>query len=161
MERDRLRRGTGSALRRIAPVLLAMAVAGTGCWSPDDRREAAARSLYDRHCAECHGLSHTGPTPVADREHEPADLRRLSAKYGTPLDRERLAAYIDGRHGLPAERSADMPVWGEALYDHLPEGAALEELREGAIALIVEYLQSVQVEEPSPPGGGEAPDARP
>jgi len=159
VEFDRLRRRPGAAVRRIAPLALGVLLAGTGCWSPEDRREAAARSLYDRHCAECHGLSETGPTPVAGREHEPADLRRLSGRYGTPLDRERLAAYIDGRHGLPGERSAEMPVWGEELYDHLPEGAALEELREGAIDLIIEYLQSIQELRPGD-GASEAPDAR-
>ena len=107
-------------------------VVGAGCWSPDDRREAAARNLYDRHCARCHGLAETGPSPATGLPYEVADLRRLHERYGTPLDRDRLAAYIDGRHLPEGERSEDMPVWGEDPYAHLPEDAALEDLRAGA-----------------------------
>jgi hypothetical protein len=139
----------GGGARWIAwGALLAWAVsASSGCWSPDDRRELAERSLYDRHCGRCHGLSESGPTPVEGLPYEPADLRRLHERYGTPLDHDRLAAYIDGRHMAPGERSEDMPVWGEELYAHLPDDAALEELRAGAIDLLIEYLQSIQEEE--------------
>ncbi|HKJ24963.1 MAG TPA: c-type cytochrome [Myxococcota bacterium] len=148
-------RAVGVELGAWAPRALALglalglgAAASSGCWSPNDRREAAARNLYDRHCGRCHGLSKTGPTPVAGLDYEPADLRQLYESYGTPLDHDRLAAYIDGRHVRPGERSEDMPVWGDELYAYLPDDAALEELREGAIDLVIEYLQTIQANAP-------------
>lgn len=137
-----------SRSRRVrSAALVAFAILlSSGCWSPGDRREVAAENLYDRHCSYCHGLASSGPTPVTGLGFEVADLRRLSERYGTPLDDDRLAAYIDGRHVTPGEdRAPQMPVWGEELYSHLPDDAALEELRAGAINLLVEYLQSIQV----------------
>jgi len=44
-----------------------------------------------------------------------------------------------------------MPVWGEELYAHLPDDAALDELRAGAIDLVIEYLETIQ--EPTPGEG--------
>lgn len=140
----------GLRARAVGLALVLGLVASSGCWSLDDRREAAARNLYDRHCGRCHGLAETGPTPVADLPYPAADLRRLHERYGTPLDHDRLAAYIDGRHLPDGERSGEMPVWGEDLYAHLPDDAALEELRAGAIHLLIEYLQSIQQPPPGP-----------
>ena len=133
------------APRWAALSLLALGIAtASGCY---DHRQLAARNLYDRRCSRCHGLSNTGPTPVSGLPYQPADLRHLYERYGTPLDHDRLAAYIDGRHMLEGERSQDMPVWGRELYANLSDEAddeAIEDMRAGAIDLLIEYLQEIQ-----------------
>lgn len=67
--------------------------------------ELAARGPRDyvRYCASCHGVNGdgTGPVAVALVKHPP-NLRRLSQRYGTPLDRARLGALIDGRASVVA-----------------------------------------------------------
>jgi hypothetical protein len=48
---------------------------------------------------------------------QPADLRKLSDKYGTPLSIKRVAAFIDGRQAVAAHGPREMPVWGNRFYD--------------------------------------------
>jgi hypothetical protein len=128
------------AARLGAPALAILcALASLACDDPESRRLLVARSLYDRYCAECHGLSVSGPEPVRDLGFEVPDLRRLD----TPLDRERLAAYIDGRHDV-RDDGEEMPVWGERMYRHLPDTVEVEEMKAGAVTLILDYLETVQ-----------------
>ena len=115
-----------------------------GCRSAEERRLQAARGLYDQYCSGCHGLSETGPAPVAGLGFEPADLRRLHERYDRPLDRTRVAAYIDGRHGGASETTRAMPVWGEKLYEQFPESVEVDEMRAGTIDLLIDYLDSIQ-----------------
>jgi len=103
-----------------------------------------ARTSYDRYCAACHGLSDGGPTPVAELGFQPADLRRLGERYGTPLDREALTDYIDGRHARSLGEERIMPVWGDRLYEHFPDTVEVDEMRAGTIGLLIDYLQSIQ-----------------
>ena len=133
------RTGRGSAWAGVAIAVGLTLV--MGCRDATERRAEVARSVYDRHCAGCHGVSETGPTPVSGLGFEPADLRRLHERYGRPLDRDALARYIDGRH---VDRGGAMPVWGDALYDHLPESVELDEMRAGTIGLLIDYLESIQ-----------------
>lgn len=126
------------------PWLAALLVLALGCSDASERRTRVARSLYDRHCSGCHGISEGGPAPVVGLGFEPTDLRRLHERYGRPLDRARLAAYIDGRHVDPDARSQEMPVWGEALYAHLPDSVDVDEMRVGSIDLLIDYLETIQ-----------------
>ncbi len=117
---------------------------GAGCTTQEQRRQTVARSLFDRYCAECHGLSATGPEPVADLGYDVPDVRRLRGRYGDPLSRERLALFIDGRHEGPADPGREMPRWGERLYTHMPEEVKVDEMRAGTIELLIEYLEKIQ-----------------
>jgi len=139
---------------------LALSLLCLACHGTQERRQIVARTTFDRYCSSCHGLSDSGPTPVANLVFQPADLRHLGAHYGTPLDHERLATYIDGRHAKATGEGRIMPVWGDRLYDHLPDRVEVDEMRAGTIELLIEYLQSIQAEpiapagsEPQSPGG--------
>jgi len=122
----------------------AVAVLLFGCSDAQERRMVVARTLFDRNCSECHGRSDAGPAPVAGLGFQPADLRRLHEHYGRPLDRARLGAYIDGRHADAPEATRAMPIWGEKLYEYLPEEVAVDEMRAGTIGLLIEYLETIQ-----------------
>jgi len=102
--------------------------------------------LYTSYCASCHGVSAQGDGPAAETLRKPPrDLTRLGARWGTPLDKERLASFIDGREGPRAHGPPDMPVWGERLYPgERAESPAREAARRGTILLILEYLQTLQ-----------------
>lgn len=137
-----------------------LAIAGCASLSGGERAPAttaapgAARSdvvesgadLYTSYCASCHGVSAQGDGPAAESLRKPpSDLTRLGARWGTPLDKERLASFIDGREGPRAHGPADMPVWGERLYPgERAQSPAREAARRGTILLILEYLQTLQ-----------------
>lgn len=98
------------------------------------------------YCAVCHGLEGNGLGPSAPAlVTPPSDLTKLGAKYGTPLPRKRLAAFIDGRNIPLAHGTREMPIWGKQLYEEAPpETPGLEEARLDTILLILDYLESIQ-----------------
>jgi hypothetical protein len=146
--RERGRRAGGLA----GCLLLLLAFPLPGCSSTgEDRRMLVARQVFDRYCSDCHGTDASGPTPVAGLGFQPADLRHLGDLYGTPLDREQLAAYIDGRHAKASGEARLMPVWGDRLYANLPETVEMDEIRAGTIELLIDYLASIQAAEPAAP----------
>jgi mono/diheme cytochrome c family protein len=102
--------------------------------------------LYLKYCASCHGVTARGNGPVAGSLRKPpADLTQLARRYGQPLPKERLAAFIDGREALAAHGSREMPVWGETLYaGERPDTPARDAARSGTIRLILEYLETRQ-----------------
>jgi mono/diheme cytochrome c family protein len=101
---------------------------------------------YVAHCQGCHGSDGDGRGEVAAYLKPPAaDLTRLWESYGSPLDRERLAATINGRESLRVHGPRSMPVWGEEFFSAAPPGTAnLEEVRAGIIGALVDYLQTLQ-----------------
>jgi mono/diheme cytochrome c family protein len=109
--------------------------------------------LYTRYCASCHGVTARGDGPTAaSLKTPPADLTRLAARWGDPLDRERLAEFLDGRNSPRAHGTSEMPVWGERLYrGEREESPAREAARRGTILLILEYLQTRQQPAAPPP----------
>jgi mono/diheme cytochrome c family protein len=119
----------------------------------------AGRILYLTHCASCHGPEGRGDGVVAGALREPAtDLTRLWERYGTPLDRERLEAYIDGRRLLDAHGRDEMPVWGEEFFDDLsPDAPGLDAARRGLMDSLVRHLEGLQSRRRAAlPGAGEA-----
>ncbi len=108
------------------------------------RRVAAGHVLYQRYCAACHGASGNGGGPVGPYLRvPPADLTRLSERYGWPLPRAGLARYIDGRFDPGAHGAREMPVWGERL-EELPPQIISEQEKATVIDLILDFLESIQ-----------------
>jgi mono/diheme cytochrome c family protein len=109
--------------------------------------------LYMRYCASCHGETAQGDGPTAaSLKKRPSDLTRLAARWGDPLDEERLAEFLDGRNSPRAHGTSEMPVWGERLYrGEREESPAREAARRGTILLILEYLQTRQQPAAVPP----------
>lgn len=123
---------------------------------PGDRAESSAvehagpgETLYVTYCQSCHGESGRGDGPAAARlRTPPTDLTRLWMRYGTPLDRQPLAEYVDGRWLMFFHGPREMPIWGDEIFGDMPEGTpGLEELRKHLIELLVEHLQTLQSEQ--------------
>lgn len=132
----------GAAVAAAVAALLAAAVAGAEGPQPG---AAAGRVLYHTYCASCHGEDGRGDGPVAPAlVTPPADLTRLAERYGSPLPRDQVAAFIDGRRDVAAHGPRAMPVWGrvfveESLGAPNPERTAAE-----AIRRIVDFLVTIQ-----------------
>src|ERR1700736_5138040 len=64
---------------------------------------AQGRQIYLEYCASCHGLTGEGDGPVAPAlSTPPANLRRLSERFGNPLPEDQVARFIDGRAEVKA-----------------------------------------------------------
>src|SRR6202162_2478404 len=110
--------------------------------SADDVAEG--HKYFVRYCASCHGTDGLGDGPVAKSlATPPANLRKLSDKYGMPLPAHKIAEMIDGRDTARAHGSHEMPVWGEKLYE-LGHGEKGEAGISDVIAKLIAYLNTIQ-----------------
>jgi mono/diheme cytochrome c family protein len=147
---------TRSASRVSRPLLAALLTVGTlAC---DERPEpqsigragggGAGHILYLTYCQSCHGVEGRGDGPVSGSLRvPPADLTRLWERYGTPLDRGRVAAYIDGRQLFGGHRSGEMPIWGDEFFDDVPPTTPnVEGVKRRLIDVLVDYLEGLQTE---------------
>ena len=107
--------------------------------------------LYLTYCQSCHGTAGHGNGPAAaSLRTPPADLTLLWKRYGTPLDRERLEEYVDGRVLLDAHGRTEMPVWGNEFFEEVPPGTPnLERVKHRLIEVLVDYLETLQTEQQS------------
>ncbi|HEY8155262.1 MAG TPA: c-type cytochrome [Myxococcota bacterium] len=100
---------------------------------------------FPRYCGSCHGVRGEGDGPTAEvLRTRPADLTRIAARRGGSFPAGEIARFIDGRFALPAHGSREMPVWGDRFGETIPEPSVAEEITRGKIAVLVEYLKSIQ-----------------
>lgn len=119
----------------------------------EERGNAAAQTprhsgypAYSHHCAACHGADGSGNGPVANvLRPRPPDLRRLHERFPLPFD-SRLREVIDGRNMPRAHGDSDMPVWGRRLHDDVSPALRRELAVLGTLTLIVDFLESIQLE---------------
>lgn len=147
--------GTRGAIRAVVVAcgLLLAQGCGEGTTSSTPRPDVTGgpgRVLYLTYCASCHGPGGRGDGRVAPAlRTPPPDLTRLYERYGTPLDRAAIADYVDGRLLVGAHGAREMPVWGREFFaDAPPSTPGLEHTREHLVKVLVDYLQSIQGEQP-------------
>jgi mono/diheme cytochrome c family protein len=101
----------------------------------------AGKDTFDAYCATCHGRMGDGLGPVAPvLRQPPADLRRLTAKYGA-FPRDLLVQYVTGTgREITAHGSSDMPVWGPVFRSLDPSDARIR-IR---IRNVLDYVESLQ-----------------
>lgn len=142
------------ATRRLGRALLIASLATGACNARTEPMSAPARpagaggpghTLYATYCQACHGAGGRGDGPAAPSlRARPLDLTQLWKRYGTPLDRERIARYIDGRE-LLSHGSREMPIWGEEFFRGMPTNdPSPESAKRRLIEVIVEYLETLQ-----------------
>jgi len=119
---------------------------------PDEMKNGEA--LFQQYCASCHGADARGNGPVAgDLKTEPPSLREIAKRRAGQFDAQEIAAFIDGRSMPRAHGTPEMPIWGRLFgYAAQAEGAlssdqiALEKETRERIAILVDYLKSIQEE---------------
>jgi mono/diheme cytochrome c family protein len=100
---------------------------------------------FARYCASCHGLDGKGSGPAAQSlRTPPADLTGIAARRGGEFPAGEIGRFIDGRFATPAHGSREMPVWGERFGERVPDAGVSEEVTRGNIAVLIEYLKSIQ-----------------
>jgi mono/diheme cytochrome c family protein len=138
-----------------ALALVGLTAGLVACGDPTDRPVVTTkraggpgRILYLTYCQSCHGSAGRGDGPAAaSLRTPPTDLTLLWKGYGTPLDRERLAEYIDGRRLVDVHGPREMPLWGEEFFEDTPPNTPnLERLKRHLIEVLAEYLETLQTE---------------
>ncbi len=139
----------------LALTVASIAVSVLACQEQTDRPLAAGpgesgpgRILYLTYCQSCHGIGGRGDgNASASLRTPPADLTRLWERYGTPLERERLAEYIDGRQLFAAHGLREMPVWGNEFFEDAPPGSPTVELaKRRLIEVLADYIETLQTQ---------------
>lgn len=138
--------GAGAAAEPPAPR------AAEGAQAPSNMMGSLGEKHFARYCASCHGLDGRGDGPAASSlSKPPADLTRIAARRAGVFPAGEIASIIDGRFELPAHGSREMPIWGRRLAEPIAEDTQGEEVARGLIDLLVEHLQSIQVETDTTP----------
>lgn len=104
-------------------------------------------SLYQTHCAACHGIEATGNGPMAPiLTLQPPNLRTLTARHDGVFPVVRVVTRIDGRDPLVAHGSP-MPVYGDFFEGDdtaLKAETGQPIMTSRAIVDLVAYLEGVQ-----------------
>jgi mono/diheme cytochrome c family protein len=144
-----------SIRREILAGCAALAIAGLALFAQRARAEQPAdlvlaslgEPYYRSYCASCHGLEGTGDGPAASAlRNAPADLTRMAQRRGGVMSDGEIAQYIDGRFAVTAHGTREMPVWGARFSEQVPEAGVGDSMARGKIAVLVEYLKSIQVQ---------------
>lgn len=102
-------------------------------------------AMYKEYCAVCHGPQGKGDGPAAAAlKTVPGNLTMLAARNNGKYPEARVAAMIEGKTGVPAHGSREMPMWG-TLFKSLGSGgdnAGLAAIRVRALVKYVETLQA-------------------
>ena len=115
------------------------------------------RAEYLSSCAACHGADGKGTGPIASQlVKQPSDLTILAKQNGGVFPVETVYRIIDGREGVAAHGSRDMPIWGyrfvpPSFYDQKLQDdfiLALPSSPEGVvhtrILAVIDYLNRIQ-----------------
>ncbi len=122
-------------------------VSGESAAPPAPAFVSQGADLYQRYCASCHGLGARGDGPVAaSLRTPPPDLTAIAARRGGSFPAGEIASWIDGRFEPGAHGTREMPVWGIALRNALPDTGLEQEIVRGQIDMLVDYLRTLQVE---------------
>ena len=114
---------------------------------PDPMLAEMGVEPFARYCAACHGLNASGGGSVApELVTSPADLTRIAARRGGRFPRGEIGKIIDGRFAIGAHGTREMPVWGERFGESIPDAGLSEEVVRGTIAILLEYLASIQAQ---------------
>jgi len=100
--------------------------------------------VYHVKCAVCHGSEGLGDGPLKDvLIKKPADLTKISKRYGGDFPYWEIYQIIDGRDAPLSHGTREMPVWGEELAKEAA-GTSEEDLIRGRIKALLTYLKSIQ-----------------
>ncbi len=105
---------------------------------------------YDRHCAECHGLSGKGDGPYVQLLRSGTvlpNLTEISKKNGGVFPFMRVFGTIDGTVPVRAHGRTGMPIWGEVYQIQSRNLNPLynpQVFARAKILALVEYVYSLQ-----------------
>jgi len=100
---------------------------------------------FTEYCASCHGSDARGNGPASSAlEPRPADLTKIAQRRDGEFNATEVAAIIDGRTGIVAHGTREMPIWGRRFADQAGTDSLGSEIVRGRLLILVEYLRSIQ-----------------
>lgn len=115
-------------------------------FSADQAIVQSGHTLYERHCAKCHGADATGSTADTGKETIKApDLTGIAKKNGGTLPLWETYEVVSGNKVVAEHRTRAMPIWSRELAKAPginQENA--ESIVRGRILAILAYLSTIQ-----------------
>ena len=103
---------------------------------------------YEAKCAVCHGADGKGNGPVANMlTKKPSDLTMMAKNNNGTFPFWAAYEIVDGRSGVGAHGTREMPVWGKEFYQSSRGGSpgiSTETIVRGQIMELLIYLRSLQ-----------------
>jgi len=111
--------------------------------SPQTGERIQGASLYQAHCAVCHGRDAKGGGPMATSlKVSPPDLTRIAARNGAHFPLARVQKIIAGEVPIPAGHGTqEMPVWGP-VFSQIVWDQDLGQIRVYNLAKYIEEKQA-------------------
>jgi mono/diheme cytochrome c family protein len=107
--------------------------------------EKSGKEMYLKYCASCHGVQGKGDGPVSgDLKMKVPDLTLLRIRNKGTFPVDRVISSIDGRRGMRAHGSRNMPVWGEVFRQEHEKEKYTELTSLLTAKLIAEYVGTLQ-----------------
>ena len=117
----------------LACVSLAVSISGAVPLARGADRSPARAESFELYCAGCHALGDGG-----GRQGVP-DLSDLARKYGTPLPRARLVAFVTSDHRLGGAR-----ICGENVFEKIPAPRFGNLAERGNVRAALEFVEAAQ-----------------
>ena len=137
-----------TTFRKVFAATALSAVAAVGCAGALADAPQLGRDHYEAKCAVCHGADGKGNGPVAIMlTQKPSDLTMMSKNNDGVFPFWTAYEIIDGRKGVGAHGTREMPVWGKELYQAGrggSQGISTETIVRGQIMELLIYLRSIQ-----------------
>lgn len=103
------------------------------------------KTLYDKNCASCHGVTGKGDGTLAKlMTPKPTDLTQLAKKAGGKFPMIEVLGQIDGTLYIAAHGTSEMPVWGDKFTAETTAGVEDHAMVRGKLLLVTQYVASIQ-----------------
>jgi mono/diheme cytochrome c family protein len=137
-----------TTMRKIFGSTALAAAAAIGCTAALADAPQMGRAHYEAKCAVCHGDNGKGDGPVANMlTQKPSDLTMMSKNNDGVFPFWTAYEIVDGRKGVGAHGTREMPVWGKEFYQASRgggQGISAETIVRGQIMELLIYLRSIQ-----------------
>jgi mono/diheme cytochrome c family protein len=126
----------------LLPVVLLPAAQKQDKTTPSSRTSVEGSTIFQYHCAVCHGTDGRGHGPDAVVVHHPVpDLTLISQRGGGRFPYQRVKEVIEGNEPGPlANSDREMPIWGPAFH----EVESDQDWGEVRLAAITKHVESIQ-----------------
>lgn len=129
-----LARATAFALvKSTLSISLALAISGWAAPAGAAEVERGLAGPFELYCSECHSLAGRGGQQGVP------DLAELGTKYGTPLPRARLVAFVTSDHRLGGGR-----ICGENVFERIPTPRFGDLAERGNVRAALEFVEAAQ-----------------